>query len=119
MAKYEVTCYDPDGNEVEYTVEADDEAAALGHVLDEHGDDIADASPFAVCKKAAPRRRVAGKRKQKARAKPQARARKLPGVRAPGRRRVFALSDEAAEPISDEARKLLATITELPLASEA
>jgi len=113
MAKYEVTCYDPNGNEVEYLVEADDEAAALGHVLDEHGDDIADASPFAVCKKAPPRRRAHGKRKASKRGKKPTRS------RAPGGRQAVALAEADAEPISDEARKLLATITELPLASEA
>lgn len=63
MLKFEVTYFDAEGDEHEVTVKADDEAAALGCVLDEHGDDIPHGAPFAVCLKQAPKRSKRSKKK--------------------------------------------------------
>lgn len=48
MAKLTVTYFDIDDNEMQCTVCADDEAAAIGLVLDQLGDEIAPQTPFCV-----------------------------------------------------------------------
>lgn len=63
MATINVTYYDLDGAEMECSVRADDEAAALGVVLDELGDNILSDSPFAIWRERTPRRKAAGPRK--------------------------------------------------------
>jgi hypothetical protein len=50
-----VTYFDIDDNEMSCTVNADDEACAIGVVLDELGEDIALASPFAVWRDRTPK----------------------------------------------------------------
>jgi hypothetical protein len=55
MAKMTVTYFDNDDNEMRCTVNADDEACAIGVVLDELGEDIAPASPFAVWREREPK----------------------------------------------------------------
>lgn len=56
MARMKVTYFDIDDNEMQCTVNADDEAAAIGVVLDQLGEDIAPASPFAVWREREPRK---------------------------------------------------------------
>jgi hypothetical protein len=60
MAKMRVTYFDLDDVEMTCVVDADDEAAAVGCVLDELGDDILSDSPFAVWRIRKPRRQAAG-----------------------------------------------------------
>lgn len=48
MARMTVTYFDNDDTEMRCTVNADDEACAIGVILDELGESIAPASPFAV-----------------------------------------------------------------------
>jgi hypothetical protein len=55
MARMTVTYFDIDDAEMQCTVNADDEAAALGVVLDQLGDSIAPASPFAIWRESAPK----------------------------------------------------------------
>ena len=55
MARMTVTYFDIDDNEMQCTINADDEAAALGLVLDQLGETIAPASPFAVWREHEPR----------------------------------------------------------------
>ena len=55
MARMTVTYFDNDDNEMSCAVNADDEAAALGVVLDQLGEDIAPASPFAIWRESAPK----------------------------------------------------------------
>lgn len=55
MARMTVTYFDTDDNEMSCAVNADDEAAALGVVLDQLGEDIAPASPFAIWRESTPR----------------------------------------------------------------
>lgn len=72
MPKYTITYFNPDGQEKEITIKADDEAAALGLVLDEYEDDIAHGAPFVVERVAAPARRtVALKPEAKSEINPQ------------------------------------------------
>lgn len=62
MAKMNVTYYDLDGAEMCVTVNADDEAAALGCTLDMFGETIQAGSPFSVWREATPRKKAAGAR---------------------------------------------------------
>jgi hypothetical protein len=55
MAKMIVTYFDIDDTEMRCTVNADDEAAAIGVVLDQLGESIAPASPFAVWREHEPK----------------------------------------------------------------
>jgi hypothetical protein len=50
-----VTYFDNDDNEMQCIVSADDEACAIGVVLDQLGEDIAPASPFAVWREHEPK----------------------------------------------------------------
>lgn len=61
MAKIIVTYFDVDDVEMQCTVNADDEAAALGVVLDSV-DDIQLASPFAVWRQRTPKTMARGKK---------------------------------------------------------
>ena len=63
MPKFVVTYYDTDGEETQCTLKADDEAAALGCVLDLHGGDIQPGSPFAIWQEGVCRRKRHGGRK--------------------------------------------------------
>lgn len=56
MARMIVTYFDIEDQEMQVTVDADDESAALGWVLDEYGESIARASPFAVWREHQPRK---------------------------------------------------------------
>lgn len=69
MPKINVTYYDIEGEEMECQVRADDEAAALGVVLDELGDTIASDSPFALWRETVPRRKAMGPSKPGSRGK--------------------------------------------------
>jgi len=62
--KYLITCFDLKEEEQHFELQADDEAAALGLVLDEWSDEIARGSPFVVeCAAALARRTNNGRRK--------------------------------------------------------
>jgi hypothetical protein len=59
---FEVTYFDVDDVEMSCLVNADDESAALGVVLDMLGDTIADDSPFSVWRDSSAAKRHKGKR---------------------------------------------------------
>lgn len=61
--KYMITTTDLEGDRVEYRVEADDEAAALNHLLGEHGEELPTECDYFLIQPVRARKRRRGRKR--------------------------------------------------------